>query len=328
MLTFQKVRSLLFYLSLFLFFAGLPFILLFALGYKFDPQAFKLVKTGLIYIKTQPEGATIYLNNKLVPVKTPSSIRDLLPGSYKIRLELARHYPWKGELSVEAGKVIRLDKIILFPLIPDMEQLNQEKFSLFRLDAESGLIYYLNQKNGVVYRSSLEGSNFEDIASLPENFPQVSGWKVAPDKSKLFIFSPRQIAVVFFEGADNYEYPDTPVFLDYPREKIIQVYWHSDSYHLVTITNKHIGVIESRPGAVAVGLVELGNENTETYYDDKRDTLYFSDSQRNVDGTMYKDLYRLKLNTDLYLLERLIGKKPNELLPSGGEAIKKEGPGE
>lgn len=309
MLAFQKLRSFLFYLSLLIFFGGLPFILLFALGYKFDPHTLRIVKTGLIYIKTQPEGATIYLNNKLIPSKTPSSIRELLPGSYKIALELVRHYPWKGELSVEAGKVSRLDKIILFPLTPDLEQLNREKFAFFRLDSESGLIYYLNQKSGVVYRSNLEGGNFEDIASLPENFPQVSGWEVAPDKKKLFIFSPRQIAVVFFEGEDNYEYPDSPVSLDYPGERIIQVFWHSDSYHLVLITNRHIAVIEARTGALPVALVELGNENMESYYDNKRDILYFSDSQRSADGTMYKDLYRMKLNTDLYLLERLIGKE-------------------
>lgn len=308
MLAFQKVRSLLFYLSLILFFTGLPFILLFALGYKFDPHTFKLVKTGLVYLKTQPDGAAIYLNNKLIPAKTPSSIQELLPGPYKITLELARHYPWKGEVSVEAGKVSRLDKIILFPVTPDLEQLNQERFSLFRLDAENGLIYYLNQKNGVVYRSSLEGGNFEDIASLPENFPEIKYWEVSPDKTKLFIFNPRQIAVVFFEGADNYEYPDSAVFLDYPRERMIQAFWHSDSYHLVVITNRHIGVIESRQAALPVGLIELNNENTASYYDNKRDILYFTDIQRDSEGTAYNNLYRLKLNTDLYLLERLIGK--------------------
>jgi len=328
MLAFQRVRSFLFYLSLILFFGGLPFILFFALGYKFDPRRFKIVKTGLIYVKTQPEGASIYLNNKPAPGKSPSSIRELLPGPYKITLELARHYPWKGEVSVEAGKVSRLDKVILFPLTPDLEQLNQEKFSSFCLDAESGLIYYLNRENGVVYSSGLEGNNFEDIASLPENFSEIKGWEVSPDKSKLFIFCPSQIAVIFFESEDNYEYPDSPVFLDYPGEKIIRVFWHSDSYHLVVITNKQIGVIESRTGAAPVGLVELDKENMVSYYDNKRDILYFTDSQKSPDGTIYNNLYRLKLNTDLYLLERLMKKKPNQPLPYAGEGIRKEAHGE
>ncbi|MFA4854284.1 MAG: PEGA domain-containing protein [Candidatus Omnitrophota bacterium] len=312
MFTFQRVRGFLFYLSLFLFFGGLPLILSFALGYKFNPHTFKFVKTGLIYVKTQPEGASIYLNNKLIPEKSPASIQELVPGAYKVKLELAQHYPWKGEISVEEGKVSRMDKVILFPLRPDLEQLNQEKFSSFRLDAEKGVIYYLNRENGVVYRSNIDGSNFEDIASLPENFGGIRGWEVALDKAKLFIFNPRQIAVLFFDARDNYEYSDSPVILDYPQEKIIQVFWHSDSYHLIVVTNKHIGVIESRPRALPVNLVELSKESTVSYYDSKRDTLYFSDSQKSPDGVVYNNLYRLELNTDLYLLERLMKKKPNE----------------
>ena len=45
---FQRLRGILFYLGLLLFFTGLPFILSFALGYKFNAHALKFVKTGLI----------------------------------------------------------------------------------------------------------------------------------------------------------------------------------------------------------------------------------------------------------------------------------------
>ncbi len=317
MYAFQRIRGFLFYLSVLLFLAGLPFILSFALGYKFNAHTFKFVKTGLIYIKTQPEGAKIYLNNQLIPQKSPASIQELIPGAYKITLELARHYPWKGEISVEAGSISRADKIILFPLRPDIEQLNRERFSSFRVYAEKGIIYYLDRENGVVYKSNLDGSNFEDIASIPENFAQIQGWDVAADKTKLFIFNPRQIAVLFFDARDNYEYSDSPVFLDYTDEKIIQVFWHSDSYHLVVVTDKHVAVIESRPRALPVNLVSLNREGTVSFYDDKRDTLYFTRPYRigryaPLRSTRSDNLYRLELNTDLYLLERLMKKKPNE----------------
>ena len=316
MFTFQRVRGCLFYLSVLLFFSGLPFILSFALGYKFNSQTFKFVKTGLIYIKTQPEGAKIYLNNKLIADKSPASIQELVPGIYKLSLELAQHYPWKGEVSVEEGKVSRVDKIILFPLRPDLEQLNQEKFSFFRVNSEKGTIYYLNQENGVVYSSNLEGSNFEDIASLPEKFARILGWEVSPDETKLFIFNPLQIAVVFFDIKDNYGYSDSPVFLDYPGEKIIRVFWHSDSYHLIVITDKHVAVIESRQRALPVNLIDLNKESTVSYYDDKHDTLYFTRPYRvsryALPRSSDNNLYRLELNTDLYLLERLMRKRPNE----------------
>ncbi|MCX5693811.1 MAG: PEGA domain-containing protein [Candidatus Omnitrophica bacterium] len=306
MYTFQKIRSFLFYVSVFLFFAGLPFILTFALGYKFNTHSLKFVKTGLIFVKTQPVGAKIYLNGKLITEKSPASMQELLPGTYKVTLELAQHYPWKADVEVEAGKVSRVDKVILFPMRPNLEQLNQEKFSLFRIDIEKKLIYYLDQDKKVVYRSSLDANNFEDIASLPDKFAQITGWEISPDKRKFFIFNQHQINVIFFDNQGDYEYPVSPVFLEYPQDKINDVFWHSDSYHLVVMTDKNIQVIESRQGALPINLVELNKGGPEAFYDTKEDVLYFSDSQRSIDGSFYNNLYKLELSANLYLLERLI----------------------
>jgi len=310
--TFQRMRFFLFSLSLLLFLGGLPFILSFALGYKFNPHSLKFVKTGLIYIKTQPEGANIYLNGKLITEKSPASIQELLPGVYKVTLLLAEYYPWKSEVDVEAGKVSRIDKVILFPLKPDMQQLNDTGFSSFRVDIERGGIYYLDQENKIVYRSELDGGNFEDIASLPDKFGQISGWDVSVDKGKMFIFNPRQISVIFIDNRDDDLYSDSFISLDYPQERIIKVFWHSDSYHLIVLTNKHVAVIESRPQAKPVNLVELNKEATEAFYDNKRQVLYFSDNQKGPDGAFYNNLYKLELSPELYFLERLMNKKANE----------------
>jgi hypothetical protein len=310
--SFQIIRGVLFYLSVFLFFTGLPFILSFALGYKFNPHNLKFVKTGLIFVKTQPAGAKIYLNGKLIPEESPTSMQELMPGVYKLTLELAQHYPWKGEVAVEAGKVSRIDKVILFSTRPDLEQLNREKFSTFQIDIEKRLIYYLDQENKIVYRSNLDASNFEDIVSIPETFAQIDGWEIAPDKRKLFIFNRHQISVVLFDNQGDYESVNSPVLLDYPQEKIIKVFWHSDSYHLIVLTDKHIQVIESRQKAFPVNLVELNKEDSAAFYDDKTDTLYFSDSQRSPGGNFYNNLYKLELSTAIYSLEKLMKKKINE----------------
>jgi PEGA domain len=323
MLTFQKIRSCLFYLSVFLFIIGLPFILSFALGYKFNTHTLKFVKTGLIFVRTQPAGAKIYLNGKLIPERSPTSMQELLPGTYKVTLELAQHYPWKAEVEVEAGKISRVDKVILFPERPNLTQLNQEKFSSFRIDAEKRVIYYLDQEKKVIYRSNLDASNFEDIASFPDKFAQVNGWKVSPDKMKLFIFNHHQISVVSFDTQIDYENSSSAVFLDYPQERILDVFWHSDSYHLVVLTDKHVQVIESRSGALPINLVELNKGESAAFYDTKEDVLYFSDNQRSPDGGLYNNLYKLELNANLYLLERLITQPFGKVAPA-----QKEEPGE
>ncbi len=312
-----------FYLSVFLFFAGLPLILSFALGYKFNARTLKFAKTGLIFVKTRPDGAKIYLNGKLIPQRSPASMQELLPGVYKITIELRQYYPWKGEVEVEAGKVSRLDKVILFPLRPNLQQLNQEKFSSFHIDTEKKLIFYLDQENKVIYRSDLDANNFEDVASLPEKFTQIAGWQVSEDKRKLFVFNPHQISVVFFDNQGDYGYPDSPVFLDYPQEKIANVFWHSDSYHLIVLTDRHVQVIESRAQAKPVNLVELNKEGISAFYDNKENALYFSDSQRSPDGSFYNNLYKLDLGSNFLLLERLMT-QPFK----GVKSIRKGEPGE
>jgi hypothetical protein len=319
----QKIRGLLFYLSVLLFFTALPFILSYALGYKFNTQNFKFVKTGLIFIKTQPPGAQIYLNGRLFREKSPASIQELLPGSYKISLELARHYPWKGQVEVEAGKASRIDKIILFAREPNLAQLNQAGFSTFRVDHEKKVVYYLDQEKKLVYRSNLDASNFEDIASLPDGFNQINGWEVSPDKSKLFIYNHHQINIIYFDTQNDYAYPVVPVFIDYPQVKVLNVFWHSNSYHLVVLTDRNVQVVESRPQAAPVNLVELNKAGSEAFYDTRVDVLYFSDMQRDPEGNFHNNLYKLELSANPDLLERLI----TQPFVQGVPALKEE-PGE
>jgi len=138
----QKIRAFLFYLSLLIFFTCLPFILFFALEYKFNPRTFRFAKAGLVALKTQPQGAAIYFENKLLNEKTPATLNELLPGRYNLRLELENYYPWAGVVEVEAGKVTRLEKIILFALRPNIKELSKNKISSFWVDKEDIRIYY------------------------------------------------------------------------------------------------------------------------------------------------------------------------------------------
>ncbi len=112
MLHEQRIRAILFYLSVLIFLMGLPPILSSTLGYNFDKRTFKFTKAGLIVLKTQPQGASVYLDKKLLSFKTPATINELLPGKYELKFEMDKYYPWSGEVEVGAGKVTRLEKII------------------------------------------------------------------------------------------------------------------------------------------------------------------------------------------------------------------------
>jgi len=307
----QRIRATLFYLSVFIFFVGTPFILSFALGYKFNSKTLKFTRAGLIAIKTQPQGAAIYLGGKLLNDKTPSTINELLPGKYRLRLELEHYYPWFAEVNVDAGKVTRLEKIILFPLRSSVIQLNKAKVSSFWVDDKKEKIYYVDQVENIIYKADLGKENLEEIGIIPEAFA-VKKWKISPDRSKLLCFNPHQIAVVNLHAQEYLSDSDAAVVMDYTNRKITDAFWHSDSYHLILVTEKNIEVVEASQNATPVNLVSLNKKNVTAFYDDNRDTLYFLDSQQAVDGETYDNVYQLDLNAKFSPLKELLKTKTNE----------------
>jgi len=302
----QKLRAFLFYLSLAVFFLGLPPILSFALGYKFNPHTLKFTKTGIISLKTQPDGASVYLNNKLLTEKTPSTINELLPGLYNLRIELKDYYPRITQVNVEPRKVSRFEKIILFPKRPDIKQLNQERVNSFWLDKDNGRMYYFNEEENILYQSNLDGDKFEEIGSLPDNFnyPPLE-LKISPDKTKILVFSIHQILILNLKTQGQLSYYQPPVILDYPAQKINNVFWHSDSYHLVLIADKNIDVLEAEAGSQAINLVRLNKKASVFFYDTEKDELYFMDLQKSSGGSFYDNVYKLELRGKAFLRNNL-----------------------
>jgi hypothetical protein len=307
MSTEQRIRAVLFYLSVCIFFIGLPLILSFALSYKFNLKTFKFTKTGLIVLRTQPQGASIYFQGKLLNDKTPSTVNELMPGKYAIKLELEKYYSWNGEIDVEAGKVSRLEKIILFPLRPNIKQLNKDKISAFWFDEKKDRVYYVGGDSNSIYESNIEGENFQEIGSLPESIRYPYKWKLSVDKEKLFAFNQHKIAVVTLNRQKELIQLAPPVILDYPDSVINDAFWHSDNYHIILITNKSIEVVEAAVQGAVVNLVNLNKKNIPVFYDDTRDALYFIDSQKAEDGRYYDNAYKLELGVKLFPFKELIG---------------------
>jgi len=309
MFTEQRVRAVLYYSSLLIFFLGLPFILSFALGYKFNRSTMKFTQTGLIYIRTQPPGAAIYINDKLINDKTPMAIRELLPGSYRVRVELSNYYPWSGEIEVGARKAAFLEKIILFPLRPDIEQVNKDKFNVFLMEQDRGLIYYINYEDNSIYISDLKGSYFRKISNFIGISPASSKWKFSPNREKIVYFNKHKIGVTYSNGE---KYSDKAFVLDYPRANILDIFWHSDNYHLVVVSDRNIEVLEAKPDTEYVELVKLNKKNPQAAYNFHEDTLYFIDSQRLEDGSVYDNLYKIDLTAKALIFPELINIKDHE----------------
>lgn len=304
----QKIRAVLYYLSVAVFFTGLPFILTATLGYKFDPVTWKFTRTGLVSLKTQPQGASVFLNGVLQNDKTPCSINELLPGKYTIDLKLAGHYPYSAQVEVRASMVSRLEKVLLFPLRPDVQKLNKEQVSWFWID-EDNVVYYVHAESAAIYRSDLDGERFEKLAEYVPLVPAARQWKLSPDRKRILYFNDKSIGVVELESE-----PGKPVsfVIDVKCGPVGDVFWYTDSYNAVVVAGTEICMLETRPGARTFTLVKLNSVPRKVFYESDKEILYFQDSQTGADNKVYENVYKLELRRKLYPFGEFMRMNKNE----------------
>lgn len=109
-------RKIFFYLFVAIYLIFCPLTILYALGYLFRPGAQRgIVRTGLVYLSTAPPGASVYVGHRRFTGRTPTILRDLLPGDYDITLALKGRKLWSQRVPVEAEKATVLERVLLPP---------------------------------------------------------------------------------------------------------------------------------------------------------------------------------------------------------------------
>ncbi len=115
-------RTFLFLLSIFL--CSLPFLFLYAAGYRFDfnkPSA--IVGTGGIYVAAERTGAEIYIDNELVRetrvFRTAFYAQNLDPKTHRVHVQKEDHHTWVKELPVISHRVTEAQAFNM-PLVPNI----------------------------------------------------------------------------------------------------------------------------------------------------------------------------------------------------------------
>lgn len=91
-------------------------------GYRFtfNKNNIQLSATGLIAVTSEPDGASIYIDNHLT--SATNTTVNLSPGDYTIRVEKEGYLPWQKQVKVQKEVVTQADAT-LFPLAPKLESL-------------------------------------------------------------------------------------------------------------------------------------------------------------------------------------------------------------
>jgi hypothetical protein len=178
-LRFRRITYIIFII---IFLVVTPAIILYAAGYRYNFQKHRLQKTGILILKSRPEGARIYLSGDLQKSNTPAHLANLVPEDYLIKIEKEGFYPWQKTLPVRSRTTTFAENVTLFKknlptdltdgdiplsvLSPDREKIvyllenetNKEVWLLNLKDNKKNLLYGTSSGDSLS-RSSLEWSH-------------------------------------------------------------------------------------------------------------------------------------------------------------------------
>lgn len=116
------------------------FTVLYAEGWRFNTQTKTIQKTGMLAIRSIPEGAKVYLNNKVLTA-TNDTIQSLTPGNYSVKVQKDGFEVWTKELDVYPELVTDITAVLVSQS-PRIEPLTNTGVSTFTLSSSLDKIAY------------------------------------------------------------------------------------------------------------------------------------------------------------------------------------------
>ena len=126
-------RRIIYIFFMVVFAAILPFIILYANGFRYNFKKNNWQKTGIIFLESKPTEVEVYVNGKIVSEEIPIRIKDLLPNEHELKIEQAGYATWQKNISVYEGQTTFLQYVRLFKenILPRF--LTMGKFSFRRI---------------------------------------------------------------------------------------------------------------------------------------------------------------------------------------------------
>jgi len=142
------------------------------MGVVFNPVTHHLVKTGLVYISTNPPDATVYVDGRQAHQKTPTILRDLTPGKHFIRIEHTGYNDWERDIPIVAKKATLLANTLLIPENWPIKPISRQSYQNIII-TNDGILVGINPilKNIDIIQTP---------QGLTENFSEGSNYTITP----------------------------------------------------------------------------------------------------------------------------------------------------
>jgi hypothetical protein len=194
-------RNYFFYTLATIFLVALPFLFLYATGYRFTFNDGTLVGTGGIYVAAERTGAEIYIDGELVRetrvFRRAFYAQSLDPGTHRVHVQKDGHHTWVKELPVYRHLVTEAQAFNL-PLVPEVRVISPWKdlANVTQLKATSTLVASTSNSFKIATNTkalTLAKANDEEYKNLIKLFVEATT-TVEAIKPTSFLFTPIPIA--------------------------------------------------------------------------------------------------------------------------------------
>ncbi len=97
-----------------LFLVTAPLVVLYTAGYRWNEKKVRLEKVGLIFLRSRPSYAEIYLDGVLRSERTPARLRSLLPSTYDVKVTKKGYTSWEKNLPVGSALTTFAESVVLW----------------------------------------------------------------------------------------------------------------------------------------------------------------------------------------------------------------------
>jgi len=269
-----------------------PLVVLFSLGYKFNWDTKKFLKTGAITIETFPKDAAIILDNERMDRVTPAIFREVAPRTYPLILEKEGFYPYKKIIEVNPSSITKVDVVLLpkpgYAQKVDFDA-NVYRFFLVRHIFGEKIIAFTGSG---VFQLGGDFKNARMICAQDLGPEFAAGLGGLEEYNNGFIFwDSHHVWMLEFPEAQREVCAD--ILLVYKADEKIQKVFLGikDKYAIVHDGRKVVAVDIQNPAASFL-VRRLISSVAAVYYDSRSEVLYFRDKAA---GTDTYSIFRIEL---------------------------------
>lgn len=180
-----KLRVLIFFLTILIVGLAGTYVSFYARGYRFNLQTLKFDPNGILVIKSEPDGAQVYINGNFKAITNTNL--PLAPGTYDVEVKKDGFFTWSKRLTVEKEIVTQVNAS-LFKTAPSLSPVTSGGASSPTASPDGRRIGYIDP----------QGLWVIDVYSLPLGFSReprritdgnLSGatFEFSPDGSKILL---------------------------------------------------------------------------------------------------------------------------------------------